>query len=364
MSDVTILIPLHHSESFLKIIDSNIRNLHESFKIIVSDPFETDQTLNALHGTWAAHGNIAFIGQRDIESGWIPHYNDLLLRVTTPYFMWLPHDDDIDATYVQNCLRQLENKPELSAVVGHLEAIAGEGLIENFHPLLPARDTVKSYKFQANFLLDNWNLGILFRAIFRTKDVLPILKTYDGDQWADIVWAYGFCLRHQIDQETTAIYKKRFYLCSTHSQWRHHVMLPACLPFLVREIDRALNIPEDRKICRDEMLSSISQQLIEHLENKHLEISDLTKLLMETNQLHHNAINRIREHEDEISYLKGLLEIERQSRESFEVHNNKIRLLQQRINNLKMERDTFLRSRSWQLTAPLRRMSRILGKWQ
>lgn len=263
---VTILIPLHQSMRFFSTIDKNIAALSSSYKVIVSDSGELDDTLTLLRQKWDSCNNVVFFGKRKIGQGWIPHYNDLLARVETQFFMWLAHDDEIEISYVERCLTHLANDQNINGVVGHLVSIEGAGLVNQHYPLLPTKLNVNQYAFESNRLLLEWNLGILFRAVFRTHDAKPIKSAYKGDQFADVIWAYGFCLAHSIVQEPSAEYRKRVYSGSTHSQWDHQIMAPACLPFLLQEIEESPLTERDRAVCRQELVTCVASRIIGQFE--------------------------------------------------------------------------------------------------
>ena len=262
---VTVLIPLHHSMPFIEVVRQNIRELSSVTRIIVSDPFENDEVLNVLKSEFHGQQHLDFVGRREIASGWIPHYNDLQSRVRTRFFIWLAHDDEIDSTYIERCLKHLEEDSSLGGVVGEIESVQGEGFFEAPQPPFPQESVLSNYQFRANALLFEWNLGVLFRAVFRTKRTRPLVETFHQDHWADIVWAYGFCLENKVLQDPTAIYRKRFFADSTHAKWDHRLYLPASLPYLVQQIDTSGLRKADRVASRSELLHGISWTLLSPL---------------------------------------------------------------------------------------------------
>lgn len=259
---MTILVPLHNSKPFIEVVRRNILELSDDVRMIISDPFENDETLTVLRTEFAHRQHVLFMGRRDIQPGWIPHYNDLLSRVKTKFFMWLAHDDEIDCSYLSICLGHLSNDPKLAGAVGDIEAVQGEGFLDSVQPEFPDSTTLANYQFFANALLFEWNLGVLFRAVFRTKKVRPINESFHQDHWADIIWAYGLCLENRVMQDATAIYRKRFFVGSAHSKWQHHLYLSASLPYLAQQIDSSHLRRSERISSRAELLSGISRSLI------------------------------------------------------------------------------------------------------
>lgn len=233
-ADITVLIPLHESAAWLQAIRGNLSRLAGHVSIIVSDATVRDDTLSVLEREWGGREGITLLGARGLRPGWVAHYNDLLARVRTPRFLWLAHDDDIDAVHVTILSRTLEEHPEAVGVCGLLEPIEGRGLIRVPQPRMPPPATDR-FRFRANQLLFEWNLGVAFRGLFRHERVGPIPVTTACDEWADLVWLYGICLEHPLIQTDRTIYRKRFTTTSTHAAWRARFH-PLGLPYLVREI--------------------------------------------------------------------------------------------------------------------------------
>lgn len=263
--DVTVLIPLHRSLRFIEVLRQNIRELSPTTRIIVSDPFEHDIAFHLLKTECVGNPNVTFIGRRDLEASWVPHYNDLLSRVRTTFFMWLAHDDEVDASYISICRGHLLTNSELGGVVGEIASVEGEHL--HFVPQLsfPDEKTNSSYQFLANALLFEWNLGILFRAVFRTKRAKQIPITFQKDHWADLVWAYGFCVENHVVQDPTAVYRKRFFPESTHAGWDPRTHLASSLPYFVEQIVTSRLRKKRRLACESELLLGISEKLIAQL---------------------------------------------------------------------------------------------------
>lgn len=272
--DITVLIPLHDSLRFIEVVRRNIGELSPMARVIVSDPLESDGALRQLERDHGRDPNVTFVGRRELGTGWVPHYNDLLSRTRTPFFMWLAHDDEIDASYLSVCRERLRTDRALGGVVGHIEPVRGEGLLDVPQKRYPDPSAVAKHRFYANALLFEWNLGVLFRAVFRTKGARPVPETYDGDQYADIVWAYGFCLDYRVAQEPSAVYRKRFFPDSTHQQWNLRVYWAACLPHFAEQIERSNLARGEQSACRSELLHGISATLVRQLTNQYRAMED------------------------------------------------------------------------------------------
>lgn len=245
-ADTTVLVPLHRSARWDDVVAANLQRLIGTCRIVISDATGLDDTFSNLRERFD-DAAITWLGPRSIDAGWIAHYDDLRSRTETRYFMWLPHDDEVDADYVRACRAELERSPAAAGAFGWIDCIeeAGTHHVE-LHRKLPERDA----GVRANQLVLDWNLGIAFRSLFRTDVVPPLLDTTDRSEWADIVWCYGIALEHDLVPVPDARYRKRFHATSAHAAWRPHVH-PGALAFLCREVDRRTGLSDAEEIRRD-----------------------------------------------------------------------------------------------------------------
>jgi len=220
-ASLSILIPLHRSRRFIDVTARNIAMLHRRFRLVISDATVEDDTLRRLQAMYGDNPGILWLGQRDLGGGWVNHYNDLRERTQTPYFAWLAHDDEAGCGYYDACLAALDADRRLCGAVGHCVAVNGDGLRSVAQPLVADVPRLAGIEPSAEDFLLHWNLGILFRAVFRKSMTLPIAHTTECDEWADIVWTYGLCLEHPFKQLPHVTYQKRYYPESTHAAWRH-----------------------------------------------------------------------------------------------------------------------------------------------
>ena len=109
LNDVTVAIPLHNGADYSEIVFANIERLVEHCKLIVSDDSENDDLLDKVSLKFGSYPNILIIGKRNLEKGWVTHWNDLLSRIETKYFMWLPQDDEIELAWISENLSNLIN---------------------------------------------------------------------------------------------------------------------------------------------------------------------------------------------------------------------------------------------------------------
>jgi hypothetical protein len=247
---VAVLVPLHRSARFIDVVEGNLRRLARVAHLVVSDADEADGTLAELRQRIADDVDVVWLGRRDIAQGWIAHYNDLVARVEHEHFMWLPHDDEIDAIYLERCLEVLDAQPGVPGAVGSIANILGPDLLDVGMPDHPHADDAGAWVSEANRLLFEWNLGIGFRSVFRAGAVGPIRPTTPASEWADIVWVYGVCLEQPVAYVPAAPYRKRFYASSTHAGWRREIH-PHGLPFLLREVLDRPALPRHAEVLHE-----------------------------------------------------------------------------------------------------------------
>ena len=241
LSNVTIAIPLHRSLKYKEIVLGNIDRLAGHCKIILSDCTEEDILFKDLEIQFRTVKNVYLIGKRNMDVGWLPHWNDLINNVETEYFMWLSHDDEIDLDWVSANLQNLIDNPKLAGSFGLLEQILEDGSLKEFGDRFPT-PTQSNRKYRANQLIQSWNLGIATRAVWNKSKVLPFLRTQEPmDEWGDVIWIYGILLEHPISQISSVSYRKRWYAGSAHSYWRGFDIVLA-RHLLQREIQRR-NLP-------------------------------------------------------------------------------------------------------------------------
>jgi hypothetical protein len=266
LNNVTIAIPLHKSLEFSEIIVGNIERLATHCKIIISDGTEEDNLLKDLENKYREIQNVRTIGKRNIEKGWVNHWNDLMNEVHTEYFMWLSHDDEIDLNWVSENLQNLLENPQLAGSFGLLyQYLENNRLVE--HGARFPSIIENNRKYLANNLIENWNLGIATRAVWVKSKVLPILNTQEPtDEWGDIVWIYGTLLEYEIGQIDNVSYRKRWHAGSAHSYWRPFD-LTLSKKFLLREIERrglSSEISEElSEICEDRLIHQKDELLLQ-----------------------------------------------------------------------------------------------------
>ncbi|MDO7882598.1 hypothetical protein [Antiquaquibacter soli] len=228
----TVAIPLFRSSEWLDVVERNVRRLQGVARIIVSDPLASDDSLEVLRER-LADLDVQWLGTRPIEPGWVPHCEELRQRSTTEFFMWLPHDDDIDADWVRSGERALDSEPAAILALGSVRSADGGREI----PVSPAfqRDSAADRVRSALAEVSSGDvqlLGAAYRGVFRREQAVELPRAIPGDQWSDVLWAVRMLTRGSF-AATNAVYVKRWHDANTHGNWTN----PRSRPELYRALE-------------------------------------------------------------------------------------------------------------------------------
>jgi hypothetical protein len=223
----TVLVPLHRSARWFDVVAGNIDRVAPVASVMVSDVTGVDDTLERLRQRFAGQAGVSFLAPRPLAPGWVAHSNDLLARTSTPYAMWLPHDDEIDASWITESEELLDARPDVVATLGDVTGIyEPEGTPSYWtHVLEPSFTSTIDFDrcvsaVRTAVVGDTSNLGALFRVVFRSRSAPPLPRFLEGDEWADVLWAVRLLTGGAIARLPSARYRKRFYDGNTHGSWR------------------------------------------------------------------------------------------------------------------------------------------------
>jgi hypothetical protein len=151
----------------------------------------------------------------DTGAGWIEHCNALLAEATTEFFMWLPHDDEIDTTWIRNSERMLGADRSAILAVGSVEPV-GEGVELPFNETFESADPDLRVEAALTDLVSGRavSLGLLFRSVFRRDRATPLPDT----EWSDVPWAIAMLASGRAAR-TDAVYRKRWHPASVSAGW-------------------------------------------------------------------------------------------------------------------------------------------------
>jgi glycosyltransferase involved in cell wall biosynthesis len=125
--EVTVLLPVRNGEAYLAdAIESVLSQSCRRLRLVVSNNGSTDQTL-AVASRFLGDDRVVLLDQADPTDA-VGHFNRLLERISTRYFMLLCHDDylcDVDA--LARALVALENRPDVAAAFCDLAFVDAAG---------------------------------------------------------------------------------------------------------------------------------------------------------------------------------------------------------------------------------------------
>lgn len=232
----TVAIPLFRSASWLPNIVENVTRLLPVARILLSDVTEDDDSLATLKQQFEGHRNIEWVGRRSLDSGWVAHCNDLKLRAKSPYFMWLPHDDLVEAEWVRTGEDVLERNRSAALAVGDLRLLTdSDGTEQTLEPSPDneIEDPVErvSKALVRQFITKEPGLGHAFRGVQRQK-MTPLLSDaisrdlgFTNGWKTDVFWAIE-CLSIGTFAVTQAKYFKRLHDASASAPWELENSVP------------------------------------------------------------------------------------------------------------------------------------------
>ncbi len=110
---VTIGIPVHNGANYLRdVLDSVARQTFQNYCVIVSDNASTDETPQIARTAAAADPRITY-KRNPVNIGGNCNFDKVFEYCTTPYFVWIGHDDMIAPEFLATCLENLEANPDV-----------------------------------------------------------------------------------------------------------------------------------------------------------------------------------------------------------------------------------------------------------
>jgi hypothetical protein len=220
-----VAIPLHRSGPWVDNVAANIRRLAGHAAITISDATGEDDALPLLQVELASVPGLEWLGRRSIAPGWVSHCNDLLERSTEEFFAWLPHDDEIDADWVLEAASSLDRHPTAVLALGMVVPVHEAGVTDGGYPIEPssafgALEADVRIRDALDVCLhgDTSLLGACFRGVQRRDRAAPLPMTPGEGEWSDILWALRM-LTHGPFTTMPATYGKRWHPGGAHRAW-------------------------------------------------------------------------------------------------------------------------------------------------
>lgn len=108
---ISIGLPVYNGENFLQeAIESILAQTLTDFELIISDNHSTDKTEEICRKYLRQDKRIRYYrNSENLGAAW--NYNQVFKLATGKYFKWASHDDIIAPSYLEQCVRVLEENP-------------------------------------------------------------------------------------------------------------------------------------------------------------------------------------------------------------------------------------------------------------
>lgn len=109
---VSIGMPVYNGEEYIsEAIESILAQDFSDFELLISDNASTDSTWEICQFYGARDGRIR-LHRHNSNIGPIENFNYVFRHTSSPYFMWMAHDDVLACSYVAECFGFLERSPD------------------------------------------------------------------------------------------------------------------------------------------------------------------------------------------------------------------------------------------------------------
>jgi glycosyltransferase involved in cell wall biosynthesis len=137
---VTIGLPVYNGAKYLQpAIESVLSQTCSDFILHISDNASTDKTKDICNVYQAADARIKYVRQK-ANIGPVANFSLLLNQASTPYFMWLAHDDRIESSFVEQAVAALDHNLEAALVFSDYTIRNLESLDDTAVSVTPALD--------------------------------------------------------------------------------------------------------------------------------------------------------------------------------------------------------------------------------
>jgi glycosyltransferase involved in cell wall biosynthesis len=223
---VTIGVPVYNGSSSLRVALESLRNQkYDNIEILISDNCSTDATPDICQEFVALDKRFCWYRQA-VNVGPTENYKFVLAKATGDFFMWLAHDDWIETNYVETCLNDLIESPQIAFVAGKAEFFSKTSPI-------PYR---LSYSYIQKRSVERilgyfWTVthNSIFYGLFRTASLKRIkLANLYGNDW--IIIGSMLSAGYGVIDRNTVIHRKAGGISRSH----RHIHSTLRLPFKSR----------------------------------------------------------------------------------------------------------------------------------
>lgn len=136
---VTIGLPVYNGADYLReAIDSILAQTFVDFELVISDNASTDSTQRICEEFAARDERIRYV-RADTNRGGSWNFHRVVELGRGEYFRWAAHDDTIRPTYLERCVKVLDDDPSVVLCHTSVEIIDAQGSSEGVHQDPPMR---------------------------------------------------------------------------------------------------------------------------------------------------------------------------------------------------------------------------------
>lgn len=215
---ITVAIPLHASAKWVDNVVSNVRRLPARVtEILISDQTCIDDAAEQVRLLLCDDPRVKiYADPRGMQ--FHEHYQFLLEQASGTYFMWMPHDDIFEASWVPTLAKALDQHPEVWLAFGQLKYMQMDERTIIFNSPFAFKSGTLSVITSIRLLISKRS-AIAFKGLFRREKVLSAgIKMDPATSLVpiDIEWVFTVALHGKLflDKSTTIL--KRLHPDNTH----------------------------------------------------------------------------------------------------------------------------------------------------
>lgn len=212
---VSIGMPVYNGERYLEqTLQSVLGQTFTDFVLYITDNASTDRT-EAICREYAARDPRIVYRRNPVNVGAAGNYELCFQAAKSPYFRWQNADDPIEPTLLEDCLRVLEQRPDVVLAYGQTRMIDSEGrTIRDYEDKLDLQQARAADRFIA--ALDNIDMQNHMYGLIR-RDALAHTARLKGYKSADINLIVELALYGKYVQIPKHLFNRRLHAES--SSW-------------------------------------------------------------------------------------------------------------------------------------------------
>jgi len=127
MTRVSLAMPVYNGENYIEAaLKSILAQDFNDFELIITDNASADRT-EEICRSYARKDRRVKYHRNPKNLGAAPNYNRGFELATGEYLKWCAHDDNISENYLSECVRILDENPDVSLAYGRTQCIDGSG---------------------------------------------------------------------------------------------------------------------------------------------------------------------------------------------------------------------------------------------